>query len=248
MYLKNERKPKMNDKSTLNLLAEVVSSMDVRNLPAEVTEKAKLMMIDALEGCVAGNEIREGAEPLRKAMRQDSSEQATLLGDGAAVNAEDAIFYNIVTGTFSARNDIHTGARVHPGCTLVPAILGEAEAHHISGKNAVEAMVAGTETMIRMGLALQKGRTYPVSGSIRASMLATPLGNAFAQAKLFGLGEEETANAAALALNRLCGVNQWRLEATGEDAHQNAWDARNAIDATRFGAAAAYRWADERAR
>lgn len=224
-------------KSTLNKMSEIGAAMTLDSLPAEVVQKAVMTVIDALEGCVVGSDVEEGCAPLLRAMENISEEKATLYGHGSTADVWDAIFFNIVSGTLSARNDIHTAGRVHPGCTLVPAVLGEAEANHLSGKAVLEAIVLGCETMIRLGMALQKGTTYPVSGSLRASMLATPMGNAFAAAKLFGYDEERMANAAALALNHLCGVNQWRLEATGEDAHQNAWDAKNAFDSARFAGA-----------
>lgn len=230
----------MSSTSVMNRLAAFGSALGLETLPEEVVDKAKISIIDAIEGCVDGSAVTEICEPVLRAFKPldpADARAATLFGTRGVVGADDAVFYNIVTGTFSARNDIHTGGRVHPGCTLVPAMLAQAETLHLSGRLVLEAVALGYEMMIRLGMALQKGSVYPLSGNLRASMLPTPFGVAFACAKLFGLDGDRMANAAALALNHICGVNQWRLEASGEDAYQNAWDALNAISSTRFAAA-----------
>lgn len=226
----------MSANSILDQVARITSCMDVITLPREVVERTKLAILDALEASCDGAEIPGGGQQVYAAIEK-RQEGATLYGKEPASDVDDAIFYNIVTASYSARNDIHTEGRVHPGLTLIPTVLGEAEARHLDGKSVLAAVVAGYETMIRMGLVVQKGKTYPLSSSLRASMLAAPLGNAFALSRLLGLDTEQTANAAALALNHLCGVNQWRIESTGEDAYQNAWDALNARACVRFAAA-----------
>ena len=225
----------MNGNSYLDQAARITCRMGANDLPPEVVERAKMAILDALEASCDGAEMPGGGRQVYAAIEK-REEGATLYGRETASSVADAIFYNIVTASCSARNDIHTEGRVHPGLTLIPAVLGEAEARHLSGKAVIAAVTVGYETMIRMGLAVQKGRDYPLSSSLRASMLAAPLGNAFALSRLFLLDEEQTANAAALALNHLCGVNQWRIESTGEDAYQNAWDALNARSCVRFAA------------
>lgn len=226
----------MSKNTILEQTTHITAHMDLLTLPKEVVERAKLAILDALETSCDGTQIPGGGQQVFAAVEK-KEEGATLYGRRPASNVADAIFYNIVTASYSARNDIHTEGRVHPGLTLIPTVLAEAEARHLDGKTVIAAIVVGYETMIRMGLTLQKGRTYPLSPSLRASMLAAPLGNAFALSRLLGLDEEKTANAVALALNHLCGVNQWRIESTGEDAYQNGWDALNARDCVRFAAA-----------
>ena len=219
--------------SILMRLARETSVLRTEDLPAEVVERLVTAVIDALEACFDGAAIEDGPKQVLAALAQET-EGVTVFGAAGKASVEDAVFCNIVAGSFSARNDIHTEGRVHPGLTLIPSVLAEAEQRHLSGREVIAALAGGYETMIRMGLALQAGSTYPLSGSLRASMLAAPLGNAFALSRLRGLDAERTANAAALALNHLCGVNQWRIESTGEDAYQNAWDALNARSSVRL--------------
>ena len=213
--------------------AALCAEMNIETFSPEVLEKAKYAIMDAVDNFLEGCSATSVIEPVRETARLVPGE-ATLFGAQLRSAAREAAFFNTVTGSITARNDHHSGGNVHPGSVLVPALLAEGELAHASGRAVLEALVVGYEVMIRLGMALKTGSSYPLSKSLRASMLPAPVGVAFALAKLHGLSQEETVWGAALACNHICGINQWRLDGTAEDIYQNAWDTVNAMHCIRL--------------
>lgn len=214
-------------------VADRCGNMDLDTFPGEVVKKAKYAVMDAVDNFVEGCAVRSVVDPVCAAARSVPGE-AKLFGTDIRSAASEAAFFNTVTGSITARNDHHGGGNVHPGSVLVPALLAEGEVSHASGKAFLEALVVGYEVMIRLGSTLKTGNSYPLSKSLRVSMLPTPVGVAFALAKLHRLEGETAVNGAALACNHICGINQWRLEGTAEDVYQNAWDTVNAMHCVRL--------------
>lgn len=196
-------------------------------------QKASLAVEDALECCLAGT----NQDPRTLGAYQyvkDCSGPSQLFARKERVRSEQAAFYNTVTGSVSSRNDISKKGSCHPGAIVVPVVLALAEEYPCSGIQMLEAVVCGYETMIRLGVALKKAGINP---SFRSTALVAPFGAAFAAAKIMGLNEEQTCSAASLACHSAGGVNNWAIEGTGEDVFQNAWGARNGIEACRLAAA-----------
>ena len=158
-------------------------------------------------------------------------QRASLFGMGRMASAEDAAFYNTVTGAVTSRNDSSPTGICHPGSILFPVVLALAEEEGIGGKEVLEAVLCGYETMIRLGNTLVSAQ---IEKSFRNTALVAPFGAAFAAAKAVNLSEEETASAASFACHSAGGVNEWALSGTGEDVFQNGWGARNGIQAMRL--------------
>ena len=209
------------------------TELSLNRLPPQVVEKAGYVVLDAVDNFLEGDLVRSVTDPVYGAMIEEEG-SATIFGRPRRATPENAAFYNVVSGSITARNDHHPGGNVHPGSVLIPALIAAAEAKHLGGRALLEAVIVGYEVMIRLGAVLKKGRAYPLSKSLRPSMFPTPVGVALALAKLQGMDATTATNAAALACNHLCGLNQWRLEGTGEDVYQNGWDTVNAMGAIRL--------------
>src|SRR5262249_22506493 len=64
-------------------------------------------------------------------------------------------FMNVTFGSSFDADDTHVGAMLHPGAAVWSAALATAEHVGQSGPQVLAAVVAGYETIIRIGLALQ---------------------------------------------------------------------------------------------
>ncbi len=212
----------------LHDLAEACTGFCLEQVPSSALQRAKYAVLDAICNCLEGSRIQEISRPLLR-MADASPGKCTVFGTGRFSALREAVLYNIAVGSATARNDHHAEADVHPGSILVPALWAESEEYALSGKDFLRGLLAGYEIMIRMGLALKRGSEYPPPESLRASMLPAPVGIAFALAAAKHLDSRTAANAAALACHHLCGIEQWRLEGTGEDVYQNAWDTLNGM-------------------
>ena len=189
----------MNNHNTL-LYRIVQQSLAIRydSLSPEVRQRAGFALTDALINCLEGRRFHDICDPLLLA---GGIGKHAMIGTNRCTDRASAVFYNVVSGSVTARNDHHAAADVHPGSVLVPALLAAAEEKTCTGAEFLAALVAGYEVMIRLGLTLHAGSNYPPADSLRASMLPAPIGVAIAVGKLIGL-DADRLTCAAVAIGR----------------------------------------------
>ncbi|MBW1772652.1 MAG: MmgE/PrpD family protein [Deltaproteobacteria bacterium] len=140
---------------------------------------------------------------------------ATLFCDGAKVTPMGAAFAN--AALFHGRAQEDTLGSSHTGTVITPAVLALAERDGYTGKQVLEAVIAGYEIVGALDRAVS-GYTTP--RGFRASPIFGIFGSASAAGKLLGLSEEETIKAigfaAAFAGGTLecfaAGTMEWRFE------------------------------------
>lgn len=186
-------------------LAEFASGLNFPELPPDVVERAKLCIADTVAVVIAGVRV-PWAAPLQALARADGEGPCTLITplDGGAgemgfTRARPAIAA-LVHGT-AAHALEHDSLRqpsagVHPGATLVPAVLALAEASGASGREAIAAFVAGNEVMSRLGAAT---RHSTESLGFHAPGVTGPIGAAVAAARLARLDAAAMGDAIGIA-------------------------------------------------
>jgi len=227
-----ERKGEMKNYTILEVFAGKAVGVRFEEMDGQTVTKLKLCLMDALECCMAANPVDSRIVGAFESIRQYRSGGPCLLfGTGLRANAAEAAFYNGVTGSVSSRNDISKEGSCHPGAVVVPVALAMGEERRTGGREVLESMAVGYETMIRLGRALKKAG---IERALRMTALVAPFGAAFAAAKAMGLPGDQTMWAAGFACNRAFGLNNWAVEGTGEDVFQNAWGAETGISAARL--------------
>jgi 2-methylcitrate dehydratase PrpD len=100
-------------------------------------------------------------------------------------------------------DDGYTKGSVHPGCTVVPAILSAGYVKKASGAQLIEAMVAGYETVTAIGRAVHpdlRHRGFHPTGAVAV------FGAAMAVGKLRGLTPQQLSNALGIAASSSAGL------------------------------------------
>lgn len=215
------------ESTILGRVADYCTGLRYEDLPEGVIAEVKTCLFDALECCLASIDDKRKTGTYNSIKKDRQGSRSTLFGASGLADCEDAAFYNIVTGSISARNEINMDANGHPGTILIPAAMAVGEETDCSGKTLIESIVAAYETSIRFGRLIKASKTIPAG--FRRATFSGAYGCAVAVAKILGLGSVETANGAAMSLNSLCGLNEWRIPGTGEDVFQNAFVARAGI-------------------
>src|SRR5262249_44714242 len=105
-------------------------------LPSRLLDRARLPWSDWAPGYV-GLVGKEGA--------------AHVLFSASRLNPQHATFMNVTFGSSFDANDTHVGAMLHPGVAVWSAALATAEHVGQSGPQVLAAVVAGYETIIRIG-------------------------------------------------------------------------------------------------
>lgn len=128
--------------SLTRALGQFVSDLSANRVPAEAAAIARTGFIDCVGVMIAGRE-EEPTRILREVLDPGTGE-ATLYFSGRKTGAPEAAWINGTAAHALDFDDVALSG--HPSAVLVPAILAEAEALDLSGRDMVTAYVAGYET------------------------------------------------------------------------------------------------------
>lgn len=199
----------------LRQLAAFVQELRLEDLPQDVRDAARYCVLDTLGSALGAAENEELAAIAREYAQWtglgENNRSARLWGSAQRTNLMNAVFLNGMMAHQLELDDVHTASKSHVGAVVVPAAWAVAEALGCSGKTFLEAVVAGYEVMGRVGKAMDvasnRKRGWHTTGIIGT------FGAAAAACKLFGLTQEQTANALGLAGTQSCGL--WAFLAEG---------------------------------
>jgi len=127
--------------------------LDLRNIPANVVEHAKLCLLDWFGAAIAGATEKE-ALSLVEIFGNLKPEEATIVGFGVKVPSHEAAYVNGAISHLVELDDIHREAIIHPGVPVIPAALALSEKLEVSGKTLLESIIAGYEVEIAIGKAV----------------------------------------------------------------------------------------------
>jgi 2-methylcitrate dehydratase PrpD len=187
--------------------AELTANLKFENLPAEVVNKAKLILRDGIGNQIAASAIGEPAKRMVELVREwGGAPQATVIGFGFKAPLPQAAMCNAMMGHGVELDDAHGSGLIKAGSVLVPTINAIAEFKGASGKEVITALVAGYEIAVRVAKAINPGhrsRGYHTTGTV--SCLAA----AAAGARLLGCNAEQIAWAIGLAGMQSAGIQSY---------------------------------------
>jgi len=198
----------MTEPTTLTL-ARYAASTTLEQIPEEVRERAKQVILDEMASAHFGREQPAGTLAARYVAGMAGPPEARVLGTDLRVSAPLAALAN---GTAGHADEID-GAHVvggHPGATLVHAALAMAERQSATGGEFLNAVVLGYDVGVRLieacgGLFGVKERHHLNSDFLHA------IAASVASSRLMGLAPERYCHAMALATfqaNGLCALFQ----------------------------------------
>src|SRR5262245_5042176 len=200
------------------LLAAHVDSIALERLPSEVIEKAKLCVLDALGCALAGaghGAIRSLLDATRPRPMAHGDAGASVWRAGFRTTARTAALVNASMTHVVNADDAHKESMGHPGAVVIPAALVVGEMVAASGAAVVEAVVAGYECLLRVGIGVGVA-SHRDRGWYATSSLG-PFGAAAAAAKLMKLGSDGIAGAIGHAGAQASGL--WSFTADGSLAN-----------------------------
>lgn len=186
-------------------LARHVASSSYADLPPEVTERAKQVLLDEVACACFGAHSLAGDLGARYAAQFGGPAEARIHANGQRVSAQYAALANGAAG----HGDEVDGAHVvggHPGASIVHAAVAMAERQRTTGAELINAVVAGYDVGTRVVQAC--GTLFSVKNrfGLNSDFLYT-LGAAAAAGRLLGLSPAGHGHAMALSTfqsNALC--------------------------------------------
>src|SRR5260221_10598379 len=132
-------------------LVSFVSGLRFDALGDEVRHYARRHLYDTVGVMIAGagGEVATRAEAVLAGVRPAGS--VPVPGRARRADLIDAAFLGGTAAHGIELDDGYTKGSVHPGCTVIPAVLAVGHAKKVSGKAVIEAIVAGYETVTAIG-------------------------------------------------------------------------------------------------
>lgn len=187
------------------VLAEHAANLTYEDLPQEVVEKAKLLILDNLGCQIAFATLPWGKAAYRYTLGKRSVGQSTLSYYGNKIAAEDAAFCNAIFAHGFEMDDTEMKTTSHPGASVIPVVLALGESECKSGKDVLTAMVAGYETFLRFAYAADSMR----NNWFHASSVSGAFGAAAAAGQLLGFDAAMMRDALAIATTEASGNTEY---------------------------------------
>ena len=134
-------------------LAEFISGLKYEQIPAEVRERLKLLILDSLGCALYGAEL-EWCRILRRTVA-DKDDSCAVWGTEERLSAPHAALVNGTQVQSFELDDVHRAGVLHVGAVVLPPLLAIAELkRNLSGREFLAAAAAGYETGPRVGLCM----------------------------------------------------------------------------------------------
>ena len=177
-------------------LAVFIFDTRYEKLPEDIIYQAKRCILDFMGVALAGSRV--GLAPLitKTICEMGGVEEATIIGDGRKIPFSNAALINGVRGHTLDMDDGHRYAGGHPAVTVIPAALALGERENVSGKDLIEAVVAGYEVFIEIASGINPShllRGFHTTGTVG------PFGAVAASSKILCLTRDEIKNALSIA-------------------------------------------------
>src|ERR1700722_8908866 len=136
-------------------IAEFVSGLTYEEIPADVCDRIKLLILDSL-GCAIYGADLEWCRILRGTLEKlDTTRTTSIWGTTARLSSDHAALVNGTQVQGFELDDVHRKAGLHVGAVVLPALIAVAESHaQLSGRDFLTAAVAGYEIGPRVGLCM----------------------------------------------------------------------------------------------
>ena len=211
-------------------MAAWAAGLRYEDLPPEVVERAKALLLDTLAVGCAGSGA-EGIAALHDYVKaQGGAEESAIWSFGGRLPATQAAFLNGAMAAALDYDSVHDASGAHSDIVVIPAVLALAERERLSGRDFLAAYAAGSEVQVRLTLAVR-----PRPGWFYSSVLGV-FGAAAGAARALGLDAERTRHAMGTALSRAAGTQQTLFEPSLTKRLQSAFASRDGVEAAQLAA------------
>lgn len=184
-------------------LADFVAATQWEGLPDAVKDDARRAIVNLVGATVAGTSDVSIERLVAAASPFFGAGRAGLIGRSIRVDAPHAAFLNAAAANVLDFDDTHDPTLIHPGATVLGAVLALAEDRGATGRELLQAFVLGVEVACRLGLAMHPTH-YERGWHITATCGA--VGAAAACAKLLRLPARRVGHAMGIAATQASGL------------------------------------------
>lgn len=185
-----------NSASATRVLADRAGAYRFEELPDDIIELSGQCLLDFFAVSLAGSRSEPVQLLLDAALEEGGDSGATVLGRSATTTPFWASWINGTAAHVYVYDDVNMMIPGHGSATTFPAVLALAERYGASGRQVIEAFVAGYETSCAIGAAISPSH-YEMG--YHASSTIGSFGATAAAGRLHGLSGEQIAEAFGIA-------------------------------------------------
>jgi 2-methylcitrate dehydratase PrpD len=185
-------------------LAQFVSSLSYEQIPENVLQRIKLLMLDSLGCALYGTHLPWSRILLETLKSVDTSSGAQVWGTNERLSLPHAALMNGTLVQGFELDDVHRQGVLHVGAVVLPALLAVAESRrNLSGKEFLASAVAGYEVGPRVGVCM--GAEHIAQGWHSGATLGV-FSAAAGAARGLGLDPQKTVHALGVAGTQAAGL------------------------------------------
>jgi 2-methylcitrate dehydratase PrpD len=159
------------DNRPTDLLSDFIHKLRFEDLPKDVVESAKLFLLDYLASAMAGYKINHVFNDALWSVfgPMGGKKESSVFFHKAKLPAPNAALLNAAYGHGADMDDGNRTAQGHPGVAVMPVALSLAEAHRLTGRDAILAMVVGYDIFVRLATAMNPShlsRGFHTTGTV----------------------------------------------------------------------------------
>lgn len=227
-YLEADTMP---DLSPAQQISRFFAEFSLADVPDAVIVRAKLHILDALGLGLASSLQDYGQVAVAGGMALSEGGSCSVIGRSERLGVRDAAMVNGVLVHGLDFDDTHLASIIHPTCTALPAALALGESLNASGADLLAAFLAGAETAIRIGLAVDGGFHHV---GFHASGVVSHFASAVTAGRLLGLTPEEITSAQGIAGSTAAGIQVFLEEGAWTKRLHPGWGAVAGITAAQL--------------
>ncbi len=210
-------------------IGRFVGGLELANVPSAVVEKAKLVFLDTLGVALASSTMDFGAMVTRVAQRLGGATASCVIGSPIKVAAANAVIANGTLAHGLDYDDTLEEAIVHTGACAWMTALAVGEEVNATGRAVLEAAIAGTEVLCKVGL-VAPGKFH--ARGFHPTAICSTFGAAAAAGKLYGLTPAQWSDAFGLCGSQSSGIIEYLADGTWTKRLHPGWSAHGGVIAT----------------
>ncbi|MCH3949584.1 MAG: MmgE/PrpD family protein [Acidaminococcus sp.] len=183
--------------SEISELTDFISSVNFNDVPEAVKRAAIARILDTLSVAIGASREKQIVQVTDMYLQKTTKNNVSVWGRDYKSDLSTAVFLNAMKAHTLEMDDVHTKSKTHIGTVVIPAAWGVAEYVGASGREFLEAVLSGYETMSRIGMGFGVSSHRNLGWHVTAT--AGTFGAAAVAGKLLKLNREQLISALGLA-------------------------------------------------
>ncbi len=211
------------------IIGRFAGGLKLADVPPAVAQKAKLVLLDTLGIALASSTMDFGAMVNNVARKLGGPSASLLIGTADRAAAANAVLANGTLAHGLDYDDTLEEAIVHTGCCAGMTALAVGEEVGATGAAVLEAAIAGTEVLCKVGL-VAPGKFH--ARGFHPTAICSTFGAAAAAGKLYGLNSQQWVDALGLCGSQSSGIIEYLADGTWTKRMHPGWSAHGGVIAT----------------